>query len=129
MTELLLAVLAQAQDPAGEQAAGPSPLIMMMLMFVVIYFMLIRPQQKQQKELKTYREALSRGDKIVTTGGIYGTVQGLTDDVVILEVAKDTRIRILRTQISGAQKTTEGSAAGAASNTGKPKPKGKAKAR
>ena len=80
-----------------------SPLIMMVLMFGVIYLMLIRPQQKRQKEQQALRDSLKRGDKVVTTGGIYGSIAGIDDQVASLEVAKDVRIRILRSQIAGHQ--------------------------
>jgi preprotein translocase subunit YajC len=84
-------------------------MVMMVLMFVVIYFMMIRPQQKRQKEQDAFLKALKNGDKVVTSGGIYGTVSGLTGDVVTLEIAKNTRIRITRSQIAGAQRKAEGS--------------------
>ena len=122
MTELLLASIAQAGGGAGGGAGAPSalgsPLVMMLLMFVVIYFMLIRPQQKRQKEQEAFLDALKRGDKVVTSGGIHGTISGLSDDIVTLEIAKDVRIRITRSQIGGRQKATEqgGSKAGSSSS-------------
>ena len=106
MLELLLTCIAEGQGAGGEQ--GPpsllgSPIIMMILMFGVIYFMLIRPQQKRQKDQQALRDALKRGDKVVTTGGIYGSISAIDDQLVTLEVAKDVRIRILRAQILGLQ--------------------------
>lgn len=106
MTELLLACIAEAEGAGGGQ--GPqsllgSPIVMMVLMFAVIYFMLIRPQQKRQKEQQALRDALKRGDKVVTNGGIYGSISAIEDQLVTLEIAKDVRIRILRGQIAGPQ--------------------------
>ena len=106
LTEVLLAIVAQAQPtPGGQPPVGVlgSPVFMMVLMFLVIYFMMIRPQQKRQQEQKTFLEALKRGDKVITTGGIYGSIYGLKDQIVILEVAKDVRIRIARSQVSRSQ--------------------------
>ena len=55
---------------------------------------MIRPQMKKQKDLKTYREGLSKGDKIVTTGGIYGKVTDIKDQTITMEIADNVRIKI-----------------------------------
>jgi len=129
MVELLLAVVAQAEG-GGEDASGGgfglgNPLFMMILMFAVIYFMLIRPQQKRQKEQQTLRDALKRGDKVVTSGGIYGTISGIDDQVVSLEVDKGVRIRILRTQIAGQQPAKQPQPGGGGKGKGSGKGKGR----
>ena len=108
MSELLLILVAQQSGGGGGGAAGPgSPMVMMVLMFVVIYFMMIRPQQKRQKEHDGFLSALKNGDKVITNGGVYGIVSGITDDVVTLEIAKNTRIRIDKRQIAGPQRKPE----------------------
>ncbi len=66
-------------------------ILMIVALFVVFYFFMIRPQQKQQKKLKAMREALKKGDKVVTNGGIYGTVR---ETSVIVEVDRDVQIRV-----------------------------------
>ena len=74
------------------QAAGGGSaqfLIMMVLIFGVMYFLMIRPQQKKQKELVKFRNALEKGQKIVTAGGIYGTVTNVKDDVITISVGPD----------------------------------------
>ena len=74
------------------QAAGGGRaqfLIMMGLIFGVMYFLMIRPQQKKQKELVKFRNALEKGQKIVTAGGIYGTVTNVKDDVITISVGPD----------------------------------------
>ena len=80
------------------QTAPASPGYMQFLPFllliVVFYFFLIRPQQKRQKELRTYRDALKKGDKIVTTGGIYGRVSEIKDNKVIMEIGDNVRITV-----------------------------------
>ncbi len=69
-------------------------LLPLLLVFVVFYFFMIRPQMKKQKELTNYRNAIAKGDKIITTGGIYGKVLEVTDSVITIEIANDVRIRV-----------------------------------
>ena len=79
-------------------AESPNPLMSMwplLLLIVVFYFFMIRPQQKRQKELRTYRESLQKGDKIVTTGGIYGKVHEVKDqNKIVLEISDNIRITV-----------------------------------
>ena len=87
----------------GANAGGgqdmTSFLIMMVLIFAVMYFLMIRPQQKRQKELNKFREGLTSGTKVITAGGIYGTVRKVDGNIVHLEVAKDVEIKIDRSMI------------------------------
>lgn len=69
-------------------------LIMMVLIFGVMYFLMIRPQQKKQKELVKFRNALEKGQKIVTAGGIYGTVKEVKEGYVLVEVDSNVAIRV-----------------------------------
>lgn len=69
-------------------------LIMMVLIFVVMYFLMIRPQQKKQKELVKFRDSLQKGDKVVTVGGLYGTVVEIKERIVLLEVDNNVKIRV-----------------------------------
>jgi len=82
-----------------------NPLVQFMpiiLMFAIFYFLLIRPQQKKQKELQTMIAGIKKGDKVVTTGGILGTVSSIQDDYVVLTVGgSDTKIEILKSAIAG----------------------------
>ena len=79
------------QSPDG----SPVPsFVFLLLIIVVFYFFMIRPQMKKQKDLKTYREGLSKGDKIVTTGGIYGKVLDIKEQTITMEIADNVRIRI-----------------------------------
>ena len=79
---------------APAQGGGFSMWIMLALIFVVMWFFMIRPQRKQQKEMENFRNALKNGDKVVTIGGIYGTISEVKDNYVILEVDKDVKIRV-----------------------------------
>ena len=79
------------------QAAGGGSaqfLIMMVLIFGVMYFLMIRPQQKKQKELVKFRNALEKGQKIVTAGGIYSTVKEVKEGYVLVEVDSNVAIRV-----------------------------------
>ena len=84
----------QAAPAAGQQGGGWSMWIMLALIFVVMWFFMIRPQRKQQKELENFRNALKNGDKVVTIGGIYGTVCEVKEDYVLIEVDKEVKIRV-----------------------------------
>lgn len=79
------------QQAAGGGLMSFLPLI---LIIVVFWFFMIRPQMKRQKELKNFREALKKGDKIVTTGGIYGKVLEIGDYYIIMEVEGQNRLKI-----------------------------------
>ena len=67
---------------------------MMILIFVVFYFFMIRPQTKKQKELQKQREAMKKGDKVVTAGGIYGEIKEVQENAFIITVAKDVTIKV-----------------------------------
>ena len=71
-----------------------STIIMIVLIFAVMWFFMIRPQRKQQKELQNVRDSLAKGDKVVTIGGIYGTVAEIKEDSVLIEVDNGVKIRV-----------------------------------
>ena len=68
--------------------------IMLALIFGVMWFFMIRPQKKQQKELQNFRDSLAKGDKVVTIGGIFGTVVEVREDSVLMEVDNGVKIRV-----------------------------------
>lgn len=70
------------------------------LIFVIFYFLLILPQQKRQKKLKAMLEALKKGDKVVTSSGIWGTITNLGKDTVTVQIADNTKIKIQRDHIA-----------------------------
>lgn len=87
---------------APEGAAGGMNLqfiIMMVLIFVVMYFLMIRPQQKRQKELNKFRNSLEKGAKVITAGGIYGTIKEVKDTIVLVEVDSNVTLRLDKTMI------------------------------
>ncbi|MCK5169678.1 MAG: preprotein translocase subunit YajC, partial [Bacteroidales bacterium] len=65
----------------------------------VFYFFMIRPQMKRQKDLKKYRAALQKGDKVVTTGGIYGKINAIKDNHIIVEVDENVKLKIDKSAI------------------------------
>ena len=88
----ILTILQAAGAPA--QGGGWSMWIMLILIFVVMWFFMIRPQRKQQKELQAFRDSLKKGDKVVTIGGIYGTVCEIKEGSVLIEVDNNVKIRV-----------------------------------
>ena len=73
--------------------------IMMLLIFVVFYFFMIRPQTKKQKELQAQREAMKKGDKVVTAGGIYGEIKEVQETTFIITIAKDVTIKVSKDSV------------------------------
>lgn len=87
----------------GAEGGGSSilpTLITFGLVFVIFYFLIIRPQSRKQKETKRMLEALKKGDRVVSIGGIHGTIQSIKDDTVVLKVDSDTRLTMSRSAIS-----------------------------
>lgn len=74
-------------------------LIMMVLVFVVMYFFMIRPQQKRQKELNNFRNSLQKGQKVISAGGIYGTIKEVKENYVLVEVDSNVAIRIDKSMV------------------------------
>ena len=72
---------------------------MMVLIIVVMYFFMVRPQQKKQKEIVKWRESLKKGDKIVTVGGIYGTIAEVKDTFLLVEVDNNVKLRVDKTSV------------------------------
>lgn len=95
---------APAAAPAGGGFMSFLPLI---LIFGVFYFLLIRPQQKKAKEHQSFLAELKKGSAVVTNGGLYGTITGMTDTVVTLEIADKVRVKVSRQHILGAAETVK----------------------
>jgi len=90
-----LLVLLQAA-PAANPLTSLLPLV---LIIVVFYFFMIRPQVKRQKELKNYRNALQKGEKVITTGGVYGKITDVKETTVTVEIAENIRIRVHKSAV------------------------------
>jgi preprotein translocase subunit YajC len=96
-------VFAQAAQAAPEAVSPMDQMIhMVMLLGVtvgIVYFMIIRPQQRKQKETEAMRASIRKGDRVLTTGGLYGTVVGERDGIVVLKVADDVKLEFAREAI------------------------------
>jgi preprotein translocase subunit YajC len=89
---------AHAEDaPAG---GGTEMLIMIGIFFAIMYFMIIRPQQKRSKEHKSLMDSLSKGDEVVTTGGMMGKIKGVGDDIIRIELAENIVIKVQKHAIA-----------------------------
>ena len=87
---------------AAAAAGGKSSLIslgFMVLIFVIFYFLLIRPQQKKEKTRQRQIAALTKGDKIVTAGGLVCIVSEIKDDIIIAKIGKETKIEIMKNSV------------------------------
>lgn len=83
-----------AKGNAGGMGGGATFWIFIILMFVIMWFFMIRPQNKQRKELEQFRNALQKGDKVVTAGGIYGVVEEIKDKTVLIKVDGDVKLKV-----------------------------------
>ncbi|MFI3262818.1 MAG: preprotein translocase subunit YajC [Rikenellaceae bacterium] len=88
-------ITAQAEPAAFDFAS----LIPLLLMGIVVYFFMIRPNQKRQKEITKFRSSLERGSKVVTAGGIYGTIKSVEENTVTMEIANNVVITIDKAMI------------------------------
>ena len=87
---------------AGEAGGGgTSMLIMLVAIFAIFYFLMIRPESKRRKERQAMIDSLARGDKIVTIGGLFGEVQDVHDDKVVIRIAENLKVEVAKTAISG----------------------------
>jgi len=104
-----LAILLQAQS----ESSPFGMLLPMGAIFLIFYFLLIRPQQKRQREHDDMLKALEKGDSVVTAGGLYGTVVGITDDTLTVEIAalkgERVRVKVARSKIDSRTKRGEDS--------------------
>lgn len=87
-------LMGQPSGTASGQSNALVTFLPLLLVFVVFYFFMIRPQMKKQKEMTNYRNSLKKGDKVVTTGGIYGRIYEVRDNYVMLEVGGDLKLKV-----------------------------------
>ena len=104
------------------QPNAPSTLEMLLpfaAVFVIFYFLIIRPQGKKMKEQEKFVAALKRGDSIVTNSGILGMIDGMTDQIVTLEIEDGAKMKVLKKQIAGLQSAILGTHSAPAAATKK----------
>ncbi len=102
-------VFALAAPQGGENPGNPMAMFIPIIgMVVIFYLLLIRPQQKRQKETQKMLEAVKKGDRIVTSSGIYGTVHGIKDNIVVVKIAENVKVEMLKSSITGVVNRSEG---------------------
>ncbi len=100
-----------ALQAAGGNGAGIMNIGLIVILFAVFYFFMIRPQQKKQKEIKKFRDALAKGDKIITAGGIYGKIRNVGTTTFDVEISEGVRITIDKNSVyPSSQEITEATA-------------------
>jgi preprotein translocase subunit YajC len=99
----LMSSAAHAQATGASPGAAPNlieQMVPFIAIFAIFYFLIIRPQAKRQKVHQNFLTNMKRGDAVITSGGIYGKVEGITDKFVTLEVSEGVEIRVLKSQIA-----------------------------
>ena len=99
-----LAYAMGSQPGGGGQGSQIMSFLPIIFIFVIFYFLLIRPQQKRSKEHRALLSNLKVGDTVLTTGGIYGKVTGMRDDVITVEISDKVRVKVSRGHIAGVSK-------------------------
>jgi preprotein translocase subunit YajC len=97
--------ISTAWAQAADGAAAPHPSLYeqafpFVIIFLIFFFLVIRPQQKRAQTHKGFLTTMKRGDSVLTTGGILGTIEGLTEQFVILQIADNVKIRVLKSQVA-----------------------------
>ena len=105
----MLTLILMASSPDGGGGGLVSTLIMFGAIFLIFYFMIIRPQQKRAKERNKMLSNLEKGDKVVTSGGIHGTIAGIDEKTVLLQVSESVKVKVERSAISTILSTKESS--------------------
>ena len=103
MTHLALSIMAMAPPADGTTQPWYVTLFPFVLIFLIFYFLLIAPARRKQKKHADMVESLKNGDKVITQGGLYGVVKGVTDQVVQVRIADGVQIEVARSAISGMQ--------------------------
>lgn len=86
-----------------EQLQNAAPILFLVLIFAAMYFFMIKPQRKRQKEQQELVQELRRGDKVVTSGGIYGQIENLSQDTVVLRIESGATMKVARASVIGKQ--------------------------
>jgi preprotein translocase subunit YajC len=104
MNWILFAMAQPGGEGGGSMGAYLLPLFGMLAIF---YFLLIRPQQKRQKQVQQMIAALKKGDRVLTTGGIYGTVLNVKEHIVVLKIADEVKIEVVKSAVGSVVEKAE----------------------
>jgi len=96
---------AMGPQPGGGQGSQLWSFLPIILIFIIFYFLLIRPQQKRSKDHRALLENIKTGEYVLTSGGIYGRITGIKDNIVTLEISDKVRVKINRGNIAGVVKS------------------------
>lgn len=88
-----------SQAGGGAAGGGMLTFLPLILLFAVFYFLLIRPQQKRAKQHKQFMQNLKKGDTVITSGGLYGKITGITDEAITIEIAEKVRVKVSRSAV------------------------------
>lgn len=99
-----MSVVAQAPPSSGEFLVSLAPIL---VIFAIFYFLLLRPARKRQQDLQRVVENLKKGDKVLTSGGIYGEITAVDGAVVFLKIADNVKVRVAKSAISGLEASAE----------------------
>lgn len=107
---LALAIMAGGggggEGGAGQGGGGVGQMLFIFIAMIgIFYFLLFRPQQKRQKEHQKMLEAVKKGDKVLTSAGMYGTVVGFKEDIAVLRIADDVKIEVTKASIQSVVKS------------------------
>jgi len=95
MNYLSIILMSQPATTEGTAASNPLGMFLPLIAILVIFWIfMIRPQAKRQKELRKFRDSLQKGDKVITTGGIYGKIVSVTDTLVVIQVDESTKLTV-----------------------------------
>jgi preprotein translocase subunit YajC len=97
---MLEAMVLAAAAPADGQSNPLMGFIPFLLVLVIFYLLILRPQQKRQREHKTMIESLQKGDRVLTTGGLYATVLNVKDSVLVASIADGVKVELSRTSVA-----------------------------
>lgn len=101
-------LIAMAPQGGGAEGSLMSTLLMFALIIGIFYLMILRPQQKRQKERQKMLDAVKKGDKIVTAGGLHGTIAGMDEKTVLIQVADNVKMKFERSAVASIVKEGEG---------------------
>jgi preprotein translocase subunit YajC len=107
---MVTAAYAMGTTGGGGQSGGGAfgGLLMILIIFGIFYFLLVRPQMKRQKEHGKMIESLKKGDRVITTGGIHGTIVGVKDDIAVLKIADDVKVEVSKSCVAAIKERGSG---------------------